>query len=116
MNRLKVYIASPYTIGDKEQNVKRQMEMSADLIELGFTPYAPLLSHFINLERPIPESIWLNLDLEWIDVCDVLLRLPGESYGADIEVEYAEQKGIPVAYNLADLHNINIKRNGIKRN
>jgi hypothetical protein len=34
---------------------------------------------------------------------DPLLRLPGESSGADAEVEYAKAHNIPVFYNKADL-------------
>ncbi|GAG05287.1 unnamed protein product, partial [marine sediment metagenome] len=32
----------------------------------------------------------------WLEVCDCVLRLPGESAGADLEVERAKELGIPV--------------------
>jgi 4-hydroxy-3-methylbut-2-en-1-yl diphosphate synthase IspG/GcpE len=46
---------------------------------------------------------WLTLDIEWLSVCDCLLRLPGESKGADIEVEYAREHMIPVFYTIEQL-------------
>ena len=44
---IKVYIASPYTIGDKLQNIERQMEAANTLINLGFAVYVPLLNQVI---------------------------------------------------------------------
>lgn len=39
---------------------------------------------------------WLDIDLEWVRVSDAVLRLPGESAGADTEVAEANRRGIPV--------------------
>ena len=39
---------------------------------------------------------WLGTDLELVRVCDALIRLPGESPGADLEVDEAERCGVPV--------------------
>lgn len=38
-------------------------------------------------------------------MADALLRLPGESLGADLEVQRAEEIGIPVFKTIADLIN-----------
>jgi len=46
---------------------------------------------------------WMEWDFAWIDVCDCLLRLPGESRGADLEVEHAKLRGIPVFYSIDDI-------------
>ncbi len=46
---------------------------------------------------------WLDIDLAWVEVADVLLRLPGESSGADIEVECAKKNGIAVFDNVEHL-------------
>lgn len=103
--KIKVYIASPYTKGDVAVNVKRQLDCFAELMDLGFAPHAPLYSHFQHMTHPRPYEKWLELDLEWVSVCDCLLRLEGESSGADREVEFAESKGIPVFYSIDDLKN-----------
>ena len=43
---------------------------------------------------------WMKLDLAWLDKCDALLRLPGESPGSDREVDAAKERGIPVYYSV----------------
>jgi len=100
---MKVYIASPYTIGDVAVNVKVQMDMADILMDEGFLPFVPLYSHFQHMAHPRPYEDWIYMDLEWIKSCDALLRLPGESKGADGEVNFAKQLGIPVFYNIKDL-------------
>lgn len=100
---IKVYIASPYVNGDVAVNVKKQIDTAHALIDKGFAPFTPLLSHFLHMAKPRPEREWLNLDLEWVKVCDCILRLPGKSKGADGEVEFAEKLNIPVFYSIDEL-------------
>jgi hypothetical protein len=38
-------------------------------------------------------------------MCDAILRLPGESAGADEEVKLAKELGKPVFYSIVDLRN-----------
>lgn len=99
----KVYIASPYTLGDVAVNVRRQMECADSLIDLGFVPFVPLYTHFQHMYSPKNWDVWLEQDLEWVKVCDILLRLDGESTGADIEVKTAKEAGIPVVYSVTEL-------------
>ena len=97
-----VYIASPYT-GNEDQNVRIQIDAAAQLRAMGFFPFIPLMSHYEHLIHPQPYDTWLNADLYWITKCDCLLRLPGESSGADKEIEYAKSLNIPVYYSLNEL-------------
>ena len=99
----KVFISSPYTIGDVAVNVKIQMDAADELITLGFAPFAPLMSHFQHMAHPRPYEDWTRLDLEWLKVCNAILRLPGESKGADREVELARSLGMPIYYSIAEL-------------
>ena len=50
--------------------------------------------------HPRPYEDWIKLDLEWIKACDYLLRLSGESKGADQEVEFALDNGLSVFYGM----------------
>lgn len=100
---IKVYIASPYSIGNKEENVFRQMQVADILISEGFCPYIPLLTHYQHLQFPQPYNFWLEYDLEWLFCCEAILRLDGESYGADKEEEYAKELGIPIFYDIPTL-------------
>jgi hypothetical protein len=105
----KVYIASPYTLGDLAVNVKVQIDAVDELMNLGFVPFAPLYSHFQHMVHPRPYTDWIAVDLEWIDVCDCLLRLPGESTGSDGEVAHATKLGIPVFYSIQELKEWKLK-------
>ena len=101
---IKVYIASPYTKGDVAVNVKVQMDVADVLIERGFAPFVPLYSHFQHMAHPRPYQDWIKLDLEWVASCDCLLRLKGESEGADGEVKYAKELRLPVFYSVEALY------------
>jgi len=103
MTKTKVYVACPYTKGDMGVNVKNSIDVTEDLIEAGFIPFNPLYSHFQHMAHPRPYDHWLAIDLEWINVCDCVLRLPGESTGADIETNYANENNIPVYYSINEL-------------
>jgi len=99
----RVYIASPYSKGDQAVNVRNQMDHAEMLMNLNFVPYAPLLSHFQHLVHPRPIEDWYKFDNEWVKACDYLLRLPGESKGADDEVELAIRHGVKVVYSIQEL-------------
>jgi len=45
----------------------------------------------------------MEIDLPWLGAADAVLRLPGESLGAEIEVAEARQLGIPVFTTVADM-------------
>jgi hypothetical protein len=46
---------------------------------------------------------WLGVDLPWVEVADAVLRLPGESSGADAEVAHARKNGVPVYDDVEEL-------------
>jgi Domain of unknown function (DUF4406) len=99
----KVYIACPYTLGDKELNVTNAMHMDQVLWDMGFVPFNPLLSHFTHQVAPRSYEAWLAYDMRWMIACDAVYRIPGESRGADAEERLARQLGIPVFYDLDQL-------------
>lgn len=101
-----VYIASPYTIGDVAVNVKKQIDTADILIGLGYCPIIPLLSHFQHLLHPRPYEDWIKIDNELVLRSDVILRLDGESKGADAEVKLAILNNIPVVFSLEDLESL----------
>lgn len=101
---IKVYIASPYTLGDQALNVRKQMDVFNELANTGkIAPFAPLLFHFQHIVHPRKTSDWLAMDFEWVKTCDAVLRLPGQSEGADLEVQFAQSFDIPVFHTVEDL-------------
>ena len=101
-NKIRLYIASPYTLGDVAINVKDQIDAAARLIDAGFAPFVPLYYHFQHMHHPRPPEVWVELDNHWISACDCLLRLPGESNGADDEVKLAVKLGLPIFYSVEE--------------
>lgn len=99
----RVYIASPYTLGDVAENVRAQLYAAEELREHGFLPHIPLLSHFWHLIIPHEYEYWMKICLEEVTYTDALLRLPGVSRGAEREVARAKELGIPIFHSVKQL-------------
>lgn len=102
-NMIRVYVAGPYSKGDVAQNVRRAFEAGNKLADLGFAPFVPHSTHFWHMLFPRPYKFWLNLDNQFIPLCDALIRLPGDSGGSDKEVALAKKNNIPVFYSVDSL-------------
>lgn len=99
---LRVYIAGPYTDGAWEYNIRNVVEAADRVVEAGHAPFIPhTMTTLWALVSPRPKDEWLEFDLEWLDACDCLIRIDGESPGAEVEVEHAGENGIRV-YNGVD--------------
>jgi nucleoside 2-deoxyribosyltransferase len=97
-----VYLAGPYS--DEPMLRTHQAIVAGDRIaELGFAVIIPHLSHFWHAVRPKTYEFWMDQDLEMLARCDALLRLPGDSPGADREVAFAVNRGMRVFYSERSL-------------
>jgi len=103
MDSIRIYLAGPYSVGNKEANVVTALVYAETLIKKGFIPYVPHLSHYWDLEYPHDVKFWLEYDEHWLAVCDCVLRIPGESVGADREMKFAIDRGIPVYLDIESL-------------
>lgn len=95
---MKIYIAGPYTKGDVAMNVRAAI-FAADYVtaSLGHIAFCPHLTHFWHMVIPHRDiDFWYRYDIEWLKECDAILRLEGESKGADSEVEIARQLGLKI--------------------
>lgn len=102
--RAVVYVAGPYTHPDPVSNTRTALEVGTQLLDSGHVaPIVPHLSLFWDLHTPRPYRTWLELDLDLISRCDAVLRIPGSSAGADIEVELAVAENIPVFRSVENL-------------
>lgn len=121
--RFRVYIAGPIRKGDLLGNVHQADVAMGELMRAGYAPFNPMLSVYaggiskpLGYEGPpfayadplaklpgVTSDDWLEMDLAWVEVSDAVLRLPGESAGADGEVAYARKKDVPVFLNIQDL-------------
>lgn len=92
-----VYVAGPYT-GDIMTNIRNALKVGSRLLDAELVPYVPHLSGFWDLLYPRPYADWMKLDLAWLERCEAVYRLRGDSPGADQEVKAAKKLGIPVFY------------------
>lgn len=124
-----VFISGPLTKGDLCDNLNRATAAFVELAKAGFWPFCPHLSAYCKpavrqtcpLEDDAPPYLgvvceattdghpsmtyaeWLNIDLAWVERSDAVLRLPGESAGADLETAHADRFCIPVFHTIAEL-------------
>lgn len=103
MRRIRIYIAGPMTKGDRATNYAKGLVADGRLIGLGFATYLPHHSFISNAFHGHHYEEWMDNDFSWIRVVDAIFRLPGKSPGADREVAFAKELGIPVFQNLPSL-------------
>lgn len=103
----KIYIAGPISNGGKSKDPRSVYKAVIEsekyylaAVRNGWTPLLPHFSYYAWIHDEEDEGIhwdrWMELDLDWIDSCYCLVRIPGESKGADAEVRYAKKKNIRV--------------------
>ncbi|WP_113132825.1 DUF4406 domain-containing protein [Rhizobiales bacterium] len=112
-----ILIAGPYRSGTGDDpakmaaNLKRLEEPSYALFRAG---HVPVIGEWVALpvwnaaggERvgdDLYEEIFHPVAGRLLALCDAVLRLPGDSKGADNDVRIARERGIPVYYRLEDV-------------
>lgn len=98
-----IYVAGPYTKVDPALNVRIAIDAAQILLQKGYYPFVPHLTHFWHMIHFVNYEKWMDYDFVWLSKCDALLRLPGESPGADREVEFATKNNITVYYDINDI-------------
>jgi hypothetical protein len=94
--RLRVYIAGPLSCGDTLENIRRAIQAGDMVFRAGHTPFIPHMNCMWGIVCPHTTEDWLGWDLKWLELCDMLIRLPGESPGSEKEVKFAQEHDIPV--------------------
>jgi hypothetical protein len=104
MGKIKtIYVAGPYSKGDIEKNVREAFRYGHEMFDLGLMPFVPHSCHAMHQFRNRGYEEWMAWDFVWLEKCDALFRIPGESPGADREVARATELRIPVFFTLQDL-------------
>ena len=96
MLRLRVYIAGPYTIGDTILNIRAAIKAGDRVLKAGHIPFIPHTNMLWHLVCPHEAQVWYDWDLEWLMMCNAMIKLPGESVGADREECWARAWGKPI--------------------
>lgn len=111
---LLILIAGPYrsgTGGDPEliaRNLARLEEVSGPIFRLGHVPMIgewaalPIL-RTLDAAEAGDGDVMYETAYRLLQHCDAVLRLPGESSGADKDVEIAQERGLPVYRSLEEI-------------
>ena len=99
----RAFVSGPLLQGDSTENVRRALLAAAGLRALGFIVHVPHLKMLADLVAPRSRAEWLAESCAWVEVCDVVVRLPGASDGADAECATARALGIPVVEQASDV-------------
>jgi len=112
---VRIYLAGPYTeyrnaqgtLLSVDYNIGVAEGYAAGLYRRGHTPFCPhtMTARFERNFPDIPRQVYLETDLEWLELCDAILLLPGweESEGAKIELERAKELGLKIYYDAGDI-------------
>lgn len=112
-----ILIAGPYasgTDGDPvlmARNLKRLEEAAWPIFRAG---HIPMIGEWVALpvlasagasgpSDPLASEVMYPTAERLLQHCDAVLRLPGESRGADQDVAIAEARGIPVYFSLDEV-------------
>ncbi|MBP1882968.1 DUF4406 domain-containing protein [Sinorhizobium mexicanum] len=112
-----ILIAGPYRSGTDDEpakmaeNLRRLEEPSYALFKAG---HVPMIGEWVALPvwhaaggskvgDDLYEEIFHPVAGRLLALCDAVLRLPGESKGADSDVRIARERGIPVYHRIEDV-------------
>jgi hypothetical protein len=115
--RMIILIAGPYRSGTGDDpnkmadNLRRLEEASWPLFQAG---HVPMIGEWVALPiwhvaggQEIGDALYDEIlhptAGRLIERCDAILRLPGESKGADNDVKLANERGIPVYYHIDEV-------------
>jgi hypothetical protein len=112
-----ILIAGPYRSGTcddpvlMERNLRTLEEAAWPLFAAG---HVPMIGEWVALPvlrsggaesvlDPLAEVVMYPTAHRLLELCHGVLRLPGESRGADLDVAIAHERGLPVWYSLEDV-------------
>jgi len=111
-----ILIAGPYKSGAggdpraMEANLRRLEEASWPVFQAG---HVPVIGEWVALPvlrcagagpaDPLADQVLYPVAQRLLAHCDAVLRLPGESAGADQDVATARQLGLPVYHDIAEV-------------
>jgi hypothetical protein len=112
-----IMIAGPYRGGTNDdpelihENMKSLEAMALPIFRKGHTPIIgewlalPLMKLAGN--KVIGDSVWDEIQYpiahRILEKCDAILRIPGESKGADNDIRIAIERGLKVYYRLDEI-------------
>lgn len=109
----RIYVAGPIGADDdgRSARIAAAIDAGSHLLRLGHAPFVPHLwaaamyDDAITADALLGYEDWMAYDLAFLRVCDAVLRIPGESPGADREVQLARELGKHVYFSVEEIPN-----------
>lgn len=106
-----IMVSGPYKSGSDDPKVweKNLAVMNAAAYEVFKKGHTPIIG--VNAALPVIKALgedkydelMMPISLALADKCDAVLRIGGDSKGADEEVEVFKRKGLPVYYSIEEI-------------
>jgi hypothetical protein len=98
---IRVYVAGKYNgpnVIDVLSNMRKGIELSVEIMKLGFAPFVPWLDFQMGLHAEFDVETYKACSMEWVKVCDAVLLVPNQvrSAGVQAEIDMARKLQIPV--------------------
>ncbi|MEQ9298962.1 MAG: DUF4406 domain-containing protein [Cyclobacteriaceae bacterium] len=114
-----ILIAGPYRSGtnDDPDLIQRNLDnLEAMALPIFRKGHVPMIGEWVALplarlagSNQIGDTAWDEIQYptahRLLDKCDAILRIPGQSKGADMDMEVAKSKGIKIYYHLDEIPN-----------
>jgi hypothetical protein len=114
-----IYLASPYSLGDKEENFRIVSKKAAELVSEGYTVVSPITyGHTLLKFKNMPDDwgFWMNFCSQMLYRCDRVLvyKMPGwdASKGVQQEMSIARDHCIPIKYLEYEEEREELRENG----
>lgn len=118
-----ILIAGPYrsgTDGDPAAMAANLARLEAAAWPIFAAGHLPMIGEWVALPvlrsadagptDPLAEKVLYPTAERLLDRCDALLRLPGDSHGADQDVAIAESRGLPVYHDISEIPTVDAQR------
>ena len=114
-----ILIAGPYRSGtnDDPQLIQKNLDkLEAMALPIFRKGHVPMIGEWVALpllnlagsKRP-GDKVWNEIQYpvahRLLEKCDAVLRISGESKGADMDIEVAKKKGLKIYYHLDEIPN-----------
>lgn len=96
MIRKLLYLSGPFSADPVRCSRAAMLAATAIYRHTEFSPVVPHLTLMWDLLTPMSYEDWMTIDFAILARCHAITRLPGESPGAEREVEFAAKLGIPL--------------------
>lgn len=114
-----ILIAGPYRGGTNDDPVliKKNLDhLEAMALPIFRKGHVPMIGEWAALpllklagSKEIGDDLWNEIQYpvahRLLEKCEAVLRIPGESKGADQDVEIARERGLKIFYNLDEIPN-----------